>query len=139
VISCLIDHRDDILDQGCYDSLKVKMIERVFDGFNDPQLQADCKTEISTLCYDVQPGAGNLNRCLFKDNYYFLSDKCKERELKIQELKEEDVELNPLLMEHCGPVLDKYCSDISSAEKMACLENHMETVETVIVIMIISG
>ena len=43
VIGCLIDHREEIKDDGCVASVRRKMAQRVTDAANDPQLAAACE------------------------------------------------------------------------------------------------
>jgi len=130
VIDCLVDRREEVRQPACSEAVKRKMLQRVVDASNDPAMLSDCGAEIEALCFDIAPGKGNLHRCLFQDHYNYLSDKCRTRELKYQAMKRSDVELNPLLREHCAPVLRKHCSSVQPGEAtMKCLEQHMETAE----------
>jgi hypothetical protein len=118
--------------------VKRKMFQRVVEASNDPAMETDCGSEIEALCFDAPPGAGNLHRCLFVDHYNYLSEECKARELKYQAMKRSDVALNPLLVAHCQPVLDKYCATLGGAARssgtrsaqMKCLEEHADSLET---------
>lgn len=118
--------------------MKRKMLQRVVEASNDPAMARDCGPEVEALCFDSPPGAGNLHRCLFVDHYNYLSEVCQERELKYQAMKRTDVALNPLLMAHCQPVLDKYCAKLSGggpassgtlSAQMKCLEAHADSLE----------
>ena len=114
------------------------MLDRVLEATNDPAMARDCGPEIEALCFDSPPGEGNLHRCLFVDHYNYLSETCKERELKYQAMKRSSVSLNPLLVAHCQPVLDKYCARLSGtaqsqgtlSAQMKCLEEHVDSAET---------
>ena len=114
------------------------MLDRVLEATNDPAMARDCGPEIEALCFDSPPGEGNLHRCLFVDHYNYLSETCKERELKYQAMKRSSVSLNPLLVAHCQPVLDKYCARLSGtaqsqgtlSAQMKCLEEHVDSLET---------
>jgi len=114
------------------------MLDRVLEATNDPAMARDCGPEIEALCFDSPPGEGNLHRCLFVDHYNYLSETCKERELKYQAMKRSSVSLNPLLVAHCQPVLDKYCARLSGtaqsqgtlSAQMNCLEEHVDSAET---------
>jgi len=130
VIDCLIDRRDEIKAASCGASVRRKMVQRVVDATNDPAMARDCGAEIETLCFDALPGSGNLHRCLFTDHYNYLGDACKARELKYQRMKRSDVGLNPLLKEHCAPVLKAHCKGLGEGQSaMKCLEEHMESAE----------
>ena len=56
----------------------------------------------------------------------YLSPKCKEREFEIQQIKSEDVRLNPKLMRFCKESLQKYCKSSQGAESMKCLMSHKD-------------
>jgi hypothetical protein len=142
VIDCLVDRRDEVRGEACSAAVKRKMVQRVHEAHNDPAMERDCGAEIEALCFDVPAGGGNLHRCLFSDHFNYLSDACKARELKYQQMKRLDVRLNPLLLEHCQPVLDAHCGGswteagqdeaslkAEAAKAMACLEEHMESAE----------
>ena len=62
VIDCLVDHRDEVRDQACLESVKRKMVQRVGEAANDPAMERDCGPEIEALCFDTAPGKGNLHR-----------------------------------------------------------------------------
>lgn len=113
------------LKSGCEQQVKRVMRQRAISVDLLPEIEEFCMDDLATLCFE-HTGKGEEIQCLQK-NLMNLSVKCRLAVTNFTETQSGHIELNPVVMTHCGTIVENLCSfELKSKEDdvMECLISH---------------
>lgn len=107
----------------CLEQVKRVMRQRAVSVDLQPEIEEKCITDLSVHCFD-KPEKGAEITCLQR-HLSELQSACKDAVTNFTEDQISHIELNPIIMTHCGVIIDRHCkSKKEEGDIMDCLIQH---------------
>ncbi|XP_077373958.1 Golgi apparatus protein 1-like isoform X1 [Festucalex cinctus] len=132
VVMCLSTTvRNDTLQEGkeqrvtvkCRKQLRVEEVEMSEDIRLEPDVYESCKQDIGRLCQNVAFGNAQVMECL-KENKRQLTQRCRQKIFKLQEVEMADPELDYQLMKVCKHMIRRFCAESEGKNVLQCLKQN---------------
>ncbi|XP_055641505.1 Golgi apparatus protein 1 isoform X2 [Toxorhynchites rutilus septentrionalis] len=91
----------------------------------DPKLKAACKEEISTYCFNIPHGSGQVLECL-QTHHGKLGEQCQHVLFSIKKSELSDSATDYILLNTCKDMIRQYCHDTEPAAILNCLKIHRD-------------
>lgn len=132
IIRCLSDIvlNDTLLDQmqrvgdTCRSKLRFELLQLNANIKLDPELENECKEDISQLCDDVKSGRGEVLECL-RSKLMKLSDSCRDKLIKRDKIAFYDQKADYELQAKCKNAIMQYCNPDVNEDLIGCLRKHL--------------
>eukprot|EP01023_Acetabularia_acetabulum_P062960 TRINITY_DN783_c0_g2_i1.p1 TRINITY_DN783_c0_g2~~TRINITY_DN783_c0_g2_i1.p1 ORF type:complete len:858 (-),score=205.30 TRINITY_DN783_c0_g2_i1:1114-3687(-) len=121
VIVCLFQRKAQVSD-ACAEEITLLQEEATQDYRVDPQLKKFCEKDAEQFCAGVEPGSGEVQKCL-REKINTISWDCRE-ELERQEVEDsDDIRLSTTLYRSCLVEKKKFCGDLpaGNGRVISCL------------------
>ena len=125
VVACLKESRNKIAGGKCRSAIMRLMKISATNWKLDWSTYFDCEEDADSLCYGKRDAG--VHTCL-RENYDFLSAKCKARQDVLMEAESEAVQVNVKLANKCSGAITKYCSDVEDegGKVLSCLQGYVD-------------
>ncbi|XP_077451886.1 Golgi apparatus protein 1 [Stigmatopora argus] len=132
VVMCLSSTvRNDTLQEAkeqrvsvkCRKQLRVEEVEMSEDIRLEPELYKSCEQDIGRMCQTVAFGNAQVIECL-KENKRKLTQRCRQKLFKLQEVEMEDPDLDYQLMKVCRNMIRRFCTESEGKNVLQCLKQN---------------
>ncbi|XP_049579323.1 Golgi apparatus protein 1 isoform X1 [Syngnathus scovelli] len=119
----LQDVKEQRVSVKCRKQLRVEEVEMSEDIRLEPELYDSCKPDINRLCQTVAFGNAQVIECL-KENKRQLTQRCRQKIFKLQEVEMVDPDLDYQLMKVCKQMIRRFCTESEGKNVLQCLKQN---------------
>ncbi|QDZ20090.1 Golgi apparatus protein 1 [Chloropicon primus] len=125
VVSCLKENRNKIVGGKCRGAIMRLLKISASNWKLDWSTYFDCEEDADSLCYGKRDAS--VHTCL-RENFDFLSSKCKAKQMQLMEAESESLQVNSKLLNKCGTAVTKYCGEVADegGKVLSCLQSYTD-------------
>ena len=125
MIACLKENRKKIVGGKCRSAIMRLLKMSAANWKLDWSTYFACEEDADSLCYGKRDTG--VNACL-RENFDFISEKCKKKQELLMEAESESVEINSKIQQKCDNAIIKYCDDLEDkgGKIVSCLQENSQ-------------